>query len=155
MPELVSLAKQKELFMEINGYLLDFSRSDIVLNVDSDETIFRHYLRCRGQEREVITIWITQRGRTVMFETYFMPYPEENVAQCFEYLLASNSRIHPMSFSIGIEDAIFITGTCPTSNFTRNQLEEYAGAQLQYSDEIFPIAMSIGYESKYRRSRAF
>ncbi|KJF16517.1 hypothetical protein AXFE_25790 [Acidithrix ferrooxidans] len=69
MPELVSLAKQKELFMEINGYLLDFSSSDIVLNVDSDETIFRHYLRCRGQEREVITIWITQRGRTVMFES--------------------------------------------------------------------------------------
>jgi hypothetical protein len=41
----------------------------------------RWYVRMRGEEKEFTTIWITLGQRTLRYETYVMPAPEENATE--------------------------------------------------------------------------
>jgi len=45
--------------------------------VERDQEVRRWYVRLRGEERDVTTIWLTLGQRTLHYETYFMPAPEE------------------------------------------------------------------------------
>ena len=47
--------------------------------VDHDRSLRRWYVRMRGDDKAVITVWLTLGERTLHYETYFMPAPEENV----------------------------------------------------------------------------
>ena len=87
----------------------------VVTQVESDPTLNRWYIRVRGDEKLVTTLWLTVRDETIAYETYFMPAPEENVAQCYEYLLRASARFYGMRFSIGGEDAVYLTGQLPFS----------------------------------------
>ncbi|NCZ93302.1 MAG: hypothetical protein EBZ00_04910, partial [Actinobacteria bacterium] len=53
----------------------------------------RWYVRMRGEEKEFTTIWITLGQRTLRYETYVMPAPEENAAELYESVLRRNERL--------------------------------------------------------------
>ena len=55
----------------------------------------RWYLRVQGVEKEVFTIWWTLRQRTLHYETYVMPHPEEHRDEVFELLLRRNALAAP------------------------------------------------------------
>ena len=38
----------------------------------------RWYVRMQGEEKEFTTVWLTLGQRTLRYETYVMPAPEEN-----------------------------------------------------------------------------
>jgi hypothetical protein len=105
----------------------------------------------RGEEKTLITVWLTLRERTLHYETYFMPAPEENLAACYEYLLRANTRLFAMRFAIGPEDAVYLVGQMPLSALDAEELDRIVGSAYAYSEQYFPPAMSIGYASKYRR----
>ena len=47
----------------------------------SDDTSLgepRWYVRMRGEEKDFTTVWLTLGQRTLRYETYVMPAPEEN-----------------------------------------------------------------------------
>ena len=44
--------------------------------------------------------------RTVSYETYVMPAPEEDHARFYEHLLRRNRHFHGAAFCIGDEDAV-------------------------------------------------
>ena len=58
-------------------------------------------------------MWLTLGQRTLRYETYVMPAPEENAAELYEHLLRRNERLVGAHFSIGIEDAVFLRGELP------------------------------------------
>ncbi len=126
----------------------------IVTNVERDADLDRWYVRVRGEEKLVTTVWITVREQTLHYETYFMPAPEENVAACFEYLLRANLRLYGMRFAVGVEDAVYLVGQLPFSAFADgvgpHELDRVLGSAYAYSEECFRTAMSIGYASKFR-----
>ena len=69
----------------------------------------RWYVRVRGEQKDTFTIWFTLGQRTLHYETYVMPAPEENHAAFYEHLLVRNLGLRGWSFAIGEEAAVFLT----------------------------------------------
>jgi len=110
----------------------------------------RWLVRMRGEDKAVITVWLTLRERTLHYETYFMPTPEENVAQCWEYLLRLNARLYGMRFAIGDEDAVYLTGQLPLKAVDAEELDRIIGASYAYTEQYFRSALAIGFASRLR-----
>ena len=110
----------------------------------------RWLVRLRGEEKSIITVWLTLGERTLRYETYFMPAPEENVTATYEYLLRVNSRLYGMRFAIGDEDAIYLTGQIPVGEIAEISLDRIIGTSYAYSEQYFRTALSIGFESRVR-----
>jgi hypothetical protein len=108
-------------------------------------------IRLRGEEKDVIALWLTLRQRTVHFETQIMPAPEENLETLFRYLLVKNADLRDLHVAIGPEDALYLVTQVPIGEVTQERLDEIVGAAVHYVDEIFPTAMSLGLASIYRR----
>ena len=90
--------------------------NDIVADIQRGEGEERRwYVRMHGNEKEFTTVWLTLGQRTLRYETYFMPAPEENQAELYEHLLRRNERLVGAHFSIGIEDAVFLRGELPNT----------------------------------------
>ena len=49
---------------------------------------------CAGEQKDTFTIWFHLRQRTLHYETYVMPAPEENHAAFFEHLLRRNLKLY-------------------------------------------------------------
>ncbi len=116
-----------------------------------DRGHFHWLLRLHGEEKHVITIWLSLRQRTVHFETEVMPAPEENREALFRYLLVKNADLYGLHLAIGPEEGIYLITSVPTGELTVDRLDELVGATVTYVDEIFPTAMSMGLASMYRR----
>jgi hypothetical protein len=123
----------------------------LLADVQHDPELRRWYIRLRGDEKAVITVWLTLRERTLQYETYFMPAPEENVAACYDYLLRANARLFGLRFAVGDEDAIYLMGQMPLSAVDEAELDRVVGSAYAYSEQYFAPAMSVGYASKFRR----
>jgi hypothetical protein len=123
----------------------------VVAAVDHDAELRRWYVRLRGEEKAFTAVWLTLRERTLHYETYFMPAPEENVEALYEYLLRANTRLFGMRFAIGAEDALYLVGQMPLSAVDEEELDRIVGSSYAYSEQYFRSAMSIGFESRFHR----
>ncbi|MEY2478926.1 MAG: hypothetical protein QOG87_4241 [Actinomycetota bacterium] len=122
----------------------------VVAAVDFDAELRRWYVRLRGEEKSFTTVWLTLRQRTLHYETYFMPAPEENVEALYEYLLKANMRLFGMRFAVGAEDAVYLMGQMPLSAVDSEELDRIVGATYAYAEQYFRPAMSIGFASRFR-----
>lgn len=109
----------------------------------------RWYLRVHGEEKDVYTVWLVLRQRTLHHETYFMPAPEENHAQLYEHLLRRNQKLNGMGFAIGIEDAVFLQGQLPVEAVTDDELDRILGSTYAYVEQCFRPALRIGFASRF------
>jgi len=110
----------------------------------------RWFVRVLGEDKEVFTIWYTLRQRTLHYETYVMPAPEENHAQFYEHLLRRNVRFNGVAFAIGAEDAMFLVGQLPVACVDRGELDRTLGSLYAYVEQCFRPAMRIGFASRFR-----
>ena len=110
----------------------------------------RWLVRMRGEDKAIITVWLTLRERTLHYETYFIPSPEDNVAQCWEYLLRLNARLYGMRFAIGDEDAVYLMGQLPLKAVDTAELDRIVGAAYAYTEQYFRSALAIGFASRFR-----
>jgi hypothetical protein len=122
----------------------------VVAAVDFDAELRRWYVRLRGEEKSFTTVWLTLRQRTLHYETYFMPAPEENVEALYEYLLRTNMRLFGMRFAIGAEDAVYLVGQMPLSAVDAEELDRIVGATYAYAEQYFRPAMGIGFATRFR-----
>jgi hypothetical protein len=116
-----------------------------------DKGHYHWMIRLRGDEKDVIALWLTLRQRTVFFESQVMPAPEENHEALYKYLLVKNADLRELHLAIGPEQGIYLVGQIPAGEVTLARLDELVGATLHYVDEIYPTAMSMGLASLYRR----
>jgi hypothetical protein len=122
----------------------------VVTGVEPVPAERRWLIRMRGEDKAIITLWLTIGERTLQFETYFMPAPEENVAACFEYLLRLNTRLYDMAFGIGDEDAVYLSGRIPLRSVDETELDHIIGAAYAYTEQYFRSALAIGFASRMR-----
>jgi hypothetical protein len=116
-----------------------------------DKGQYHWMIRLRGEEKDVIALWLTLRQRTVFFETQVIPAPEENLEALYKYLLVKNADLRQLHLAIGPEEGIYLVAQRPVGEVTLTSLDELVGATLHYVDEIYPTAMSMGLPSLYRR----
>lgn len=127
----------------------ELQRGHEVLAVTPGLPSNRIYIRLRGEAKEVIAVWVTVGEYTSRFETYLMPWPEENIAEVLSYLMRRNQRTFPLHLGIGLEDGLYAVGVTETSALDLATLELYIGSSYRLCEEIFPTAMSMGFRSRY------
>jgi hypothetical protein len=118
-----------------------------------DRGHFHWLIRLRGEEKDVITLWLSLRQRTVHVETEVTPAPEEHREELYRYMLVKNAELRELHLAIGPEDGIYLVAQIPILELTIERLDEVVGATLTYVDEIYPTAMAMGLPSLYRRRR--
>jgi hypothetical protein len=129
--------------------------NDLVLAVDElPMTRFgserRWFIRLKGEEKAVTTVWFHLRERTLHFETQFMPSPEENREALYEYLLRLNNKLFGVRFAIGDEEAVYLVGQLPWAAVDEDELDRIVGSAYAYTEQYFRPAMRLGYASKFR-----
>ncbi len=116
-----------------------------------DRGHFHWLIRFRGDEKDVITLWLSLRQRSVHAETELMPAPEENREELLQFLLRKNAEMRDVHFAIGPEEGIYLMTQIPIVEIDVDRLDELVGATLTYVDEIYPTAMAMGLPGLYRR----
>lgn len=116
----------------------------------SDDDLIRWFIRLKGEEKDVWTAWWTLGQRTLGFETYLMPAPEENQAAVFEHLLRRNRKLTGLQLEIGEEEAIFLRGSLPVAAVTDAELDRILGSMWAAVELVFRPAMRLGFASKFK-----
>jgi len=128
----------------------ELESNDAIVDVTRDESIARRwYVRLVGEERDFTTIWMTLGQRTLKYESYVMPAPEENAADLYEFLLRLNHRLVGAQFGIGSEDAIFLTGELQLTALNVDELDRIVGTIFEYVEQYFRPALRIGFASRF------
>jgi hypothetical protein len=122
----------------------------VIAAVDRDPEMRRWFVRMRGEEKDFTTVWLTLGQRTLQFETYVMPAPEENHAALYEHLLRRNRSCNGVAFCIAEEDAIFLRGQLPWRAVDDAELDRILGSMYAYVEAFFRPAMRIGFASRFR-----
>ena len=133
-------------FADGNPTIAAIDRGEVSL-AGGDEP--RWYVRMRGEEKEFITIWLTLGQRTLRYETYVMPAPEENAEQLYENLLRRNESLIGLHFAIGIEDAVFVRGDLPLAALSEDELDRVIGSLYATTEQCFQALLRIGFASRF------
>ena len=120
-----------------------------LLDVQHDPAERRWYVRLAGDEKDIITVWLTLRERTLHHETYFLAAPAENVAQVYELLLRANEKMYGLAFAIGWEDAIYLRGQVPLDHLDEAELDRIVGSSWQWSERWFQTALRLAFASHF------
>lgn len=117
---------------------------------DTESGERRWFVRVRGEQKDVFTIWLHLDQRTLHYETYVMPAPEENHAAFYEHLLRRNRKLYGAAFAVGEENAIFLVGQMANEAVTDDELDRVLGSLYAWVEQFFRPAMRIGYASRFK-----
>jgi hypothetical protein len=109
----------------------------------------RWFVRVTGEQKDVFTIWFHLRQRTLHYETYVMPAPEENHAAFYEHLLRRNLKLYGGAFAIGDEDAVFLVGQLDNRAVDEDELDRVLGSLYAWVEQCFRPALRIGFASRF------
>lgn len=110
----------------------------------------RWYVRMVGEEKDFTTVWLTLGQRTLRYETYVMPAPEEHRAEVMELLLRRNDELVGAHFSIGAEDAVYLRGEIPDAAVTAEELDRLLGTLYVTVEANFRPLMRLAFASRFR-----
>ena len=136
---------------QIDGWLASIAAGwmpvEAIERGEGDER--RWYVRLRGEDKEFTTVWLTLGQRTLRYETYVMPAPEENAAELYEHLLRRNDRLVGAHFSIGVEDAVFLRGELPNHALSEPELDRAIGTLYATVEQTFRGLLRVGFASRF------
>jgi len=121
----------------------------VAVERDAESGERRWFVRVTGEEKDTFTIWFHLRQRTLHYETYVMPAPEENHAAFYEHLLRRNLKLYGASFAIGDEDAVFLVGQLANTAIDRDELDRVLGSLYAWVEQFFRPALRIGFASRF------
>jgi Putative bacterial sensory transduction regulator len=129
------------------------AENPVVAAVERDEESGerRWFVRVLGEQKDVFTIWFHLRQRTLHYETYVMPAPEENEGALYQHLLRRNLKLYGAAFAIGDEDAIFLVGQIANAAVDDDELDRILGSLYQWVEQYFQPALRIGFASRFSR----
>jgi hypothetical protein len=116
---------------------------EAVDRAEGDE--IRWFIRMRGEEKDFTTIWLTLGQRTLRYETYVMPAPEQNAELLYETILRRNEKLVGAHFSIGVEDAIFLRGELVLTALVERELDRVIGTLYSVVEQLFWSLLEIGF----------
>lgn len=156
MTDLHAGSRLDDLRARIDGWLNEFAADNpMVAAIDrgtSDDTPLgepRWYVRMIGEEKDFITVWLTLGQRTLRYETYVMPAPEENQAALMEMLLRRNDQLIGAHFSIGQEDAVYLRGEIPDTAVSDAELDRVLGTVYVAVESNFRSLLRLAFASRF------
>jgi hypothetical protein len=112
----------------------------------------RWMVRLRGDAKEFTTVWLRLGQRTLQYETYVMPYPEENAPVLFEQLLRRNERLVGAHYALGAENAVFLTGELVLRAVDERELDRIIGTLYATVEAHFGELIRLGFASRFTTS---
>ncbi len=156
MTDVHSVDQLDSLRTLIDSWLSDFaSESSLIAAIDrgtSDDTVFgepRWYVRMIGEHKDFTTVWVTLGQRTLRYETYVMPAPEENFEAVAEQLLRRNDQLVGVHFSIGEENAIYLRGELPNGAVNAAELDRVLGTLYSTVEAAFLPILKLAFASRF------
>ncbi len=141
----------------MDGWLADWARSQargdaderpMLLDVTRDDEVPRRwYVRLAGESRDVIAIWLTLRQRTLTYESYVLPTPQHRPEQVAEFVLRRNYSLVGAQYSVGPEDALYLTGELPTHCVDEDELDRIVGSLWAYIERDFTTLIRLGFQN--------
>jgi hypothetical protein len=110
----------------------------------------RWYLRLRGETKEYTTIWFVLGQRTLQFEAYVLPAPEEHHAEVYEQLLRRNRKLVGVHFCLGDEDAVYLVGALPLVDLREEELDRVVGTVWATVEQCFRPTLELAFASRFR-----
>lgn len=145
-------AELDELSARIERWLVrQLDENPVVAAVERDEESGerRWFVRVRGEQKDVFTVWFHLRQRTLHYETYVMPAPEENHAAFYAHLLRRNLKLYGAAFAIGDEEAVFLVGQIGNDHVDDDELDRILGSVYAWVEQFFRPALRIGFASRF------
>lgn len=140
--------EQSRVHAVLEAYLREqLEEADSVVAVEPDSNN-RWMVRLTGQAKDYTTIWFTVGERTLRYESYFMPDPEENHEELYRYLLLKNAGMYSARFSLADDHDVFITGQIPLSAIDADEIDRIVGSIYANTESYFGRAIRIGYASR-------
>lgn len=140
----------------IDAWLDEFAADNpMIAAVDrgtSDDTSFgepRWYVRMIGEEKDFTTVWLTLGQRTLRYETYVMPAPEEHRDDVMDLLMRRNDTLVGAHFSIGAEDAVYLRGEIPDAAISSDELDRVLGTLYTSVEANFRPLLRLGFASRF------
>jgi len=145
-----------DLRSRIDAWLNEFAADNrSVAAIDrgtSDDTPLgepRWYVRMVGEDKDFITVWLTLGQRTLRYETYVMPAPEDNRAEVMEMLLRRNDQLVGVHFSIGPEDALYLRGEIPDAALSAGELDRVLGTVYVAVESNFSALLRLAFAGRF------
>jgi hypothetical protein len=107
------------------------------------------YVRLEGEEKATFGVVLRLGQRTLQYETYLMPAPQEQAAELYEHLLRRNRKLYGCQLAIGDEDAVFLVGQLDNRWIDEPELDRVLGTLYLATEQFFRPAMRIGYASVF------
>jgi hypothetical protein len=121
-----------------------------VLAVDRGEPAERRwYIRLAGEDKDFITVWLSLGQRTLHYETYVLPAPEDAHAEVFDQLLRRNRGLHGLAFVIGPEDAIYLEGRLALEAVDDAALDRIVGSLYSTVEQCFRPLLRLAFASRF------
>jgi hypothetical protein len=142
--ELVALGELIDRWLDAQ-----LAENPVVAAVEREPEERRWFVRVTGDEKDVYSIWFQLGQRTLSYETYVMPAPEENQAAFFEHLLRRNKGFYGLAFEIGEEEAVFLAGQLGNDAIDEDELDRVLGTIYAAVEQCFRPALRIGFASRF------
>lgn len=133
------------------GWLQETLRENPVVEAagpDTDEPDRRWYVRVRGEEKNVWTMWFTLDQRTLTYETQVLPAPEENHERFYEQALRRNAGLWGPAFCIGWEDGLYLMGQLDVRRIDPADLDRVLGEVYAVIEQSFRSLLRAGFASR-------
>ncbi len=118
-----------------------------VQHVEYDPELARWYVRFGCDGRDAATIYFDLHQRTLRYEVYFLPSPEDATrrAELNEFLLRRNHDLYAARFSLGRDGDVYLTGRVALEHLTEQELDRIIGVLFELTERWFQPAVAIAF----------
>jgi Putative bacterial sensory transduction regulator len=121
-----------------------------VQHVEYDPELRRWYVRFGCDGRDAATIYFDLHQRTLRYELYFLPSPEDEArrAELHAWLLRRNHDLYGARFSLGPDGDVYLTGRVALEHLTEQELDRLIGVLFELTERWFQPAITIAFRPR-------
>lgn len=118
-----------------------------IQHVEYEAELRRWYVRFGCDGRDAATIYFDLHQRTLRYEVYFLPAPEDpaRIAALHAWLLRRNHDLYGARFSCGLDGDVYLTGRVAIEHLTVEELDRIVGVLFELTERWFQAAVTIAY----------
>ena len=119
-------------------------------HVEYDPELRRWYVRFGCDGRDAATIYFDLHQRTLRYELYFLPSPEDEARRAGAARVAAAPQPRPVRarFSLGPDGDVYLTGRVALEHLTEQELDRIIGVLFELTERWFQPAVTIAYRPR-------
>ena len=119
----------------------------LIQHVEYEAELRRWYVRFGCDGRDATTIYFDLHQRTLRYEVYFLPAPEDEtrLPALHAWLLRRNHDLYGARFSLGPDGDIYLTGRVALEHLTTEELDRIIGVLYDLTERWFQAVVTLAY----------